>query len=234
VAPPLAANATMDIVVSVRPTSSAPFEIIGSVYTDRVDAQLSDNTVRQFVVPVERARLDVDIAGPTTVQAGDSVQYTATIANQGPSPASDVQVTFYTAPGITRGTFSISAGACASTGSNTLLCEIGTLNAGAAVTLTVNGTIAQAGSYNVNAAALRAGGLGDESALSTNASAPPAPQPPPPQPQPPLGNGGSSSGGRGGGGAVSPLMLLALLVLGLFRAPRLQGHRSAGRPTACM
>lgn len=233
VAPPLAANATMDIVVSVRPTSSAPLEIIGSVYTDRVDAQLSNNTIKQFVIPVERARLDVNIAGPTTVQAGDSVQYTATITNQGPSPASDVQVSFYTAPGITRGTFSTTAGACVSTGLNTLICEIGTLNAGAAVTLIVNGTIAQAGSYNVNVAALRAGGLGDESALSTNASAPPAPPPPPP---PPPSNGGGSSGGGGGGGgggSTSPLMLLALLVLGLFRAQRLQARRSAGRPRAC-
>jgi uncharacterized repeat protein (TIGR01451 family) len=224
-APPLAANATLQIVVTVIPTRTSPIEITGAVYTDRVDAQLSNNTVSRFVAPVELARFDVNIAGPTTVQVGDSVQYIATITNRGPSPASGVVVTFSTPPGFTRGSFSITTGTCADRGS--LVCEIGAMAFGATLTLTVNGTIAQPGTYQVHSSAGYAYGSGGDAWLSTNASFPPAPQPPP------SNGGGSSGGGGGGGGSTSPLMLLGLLVLGLLRAQQLPARRSAGRRTVC-
>lgn len=229
VAPPLAANATMDIVVTVTPTrGNWPMSIDASVQSDRLDAQSSNNSLSHVTYILERPRLAVDIAGPTTAQVGDSVQYTATIASEGPSPASNVTATFFSPSGITRGSFSITAGTCWSTGLNTLECQLGTLNAGAVVTLTVNGTMAQAGTYTVYSTA-STGPVGDQAGLSTTAKAPPAPQPPP-------SDGGGSSGGGGGGGgggSTSPLMLLGLLALGQFRAQRLPVRRSAGRPTVC-
>jgi uncharacterized repeat protein (TIGR01451 family) len=218
-APPLAANATLQIVVTLMPTRTSPIEITGSVYTDRVDAQLSNNTVSRFVVPVENAQFNVSLAGPTTVQVGDSVQYIATITNRGPSSASGVVVTFSTLPGITRGSFSITTGTCADRGS--LVCEIGAMAPGATLTLIVNGTIAQPGTYEVHASAGWARGQGGVAWVTTNASFPPAPQPPPSD------GGGSSSGGGGGGGggSTSPLMLLGLLALGLIRARQLPARR---------
>jgi len=226
-APPLAANATMEIVVTVTPTSTDPIEIAGSVYTDRFDAQLSNNTVSHRVIPVERARLVVNLAGRTTAQVGESVQYTATITNQGPSPASGVVVAFATPPGMTRGSVSITTGTCADL--NSLVCAVGTMAPGATLTLTVNGTVALAGTYEVYSSASYAHGSGGDARLSTTASYPPAPQ------APPSDGGGSSSGGRGGGGggSTSPLMLLGLLALRLLRAQQLPARRSAGRRTVC-
>jgi uncharacterized repeat protein (TIGR01451 family) len=225
VAPALAANATMDIVVTMTPTrGDVPMSIDASVQSNRIDAQSTNNSLSHTTYITERARLAVDIAGPTTVQVGDSVQYTATIASEGPSPASNVTATFFSPAQITRDSFSITAGACWSTGLNTLECQLGTLSPGAVVTLTVNGTVAQAGAHTVYSTASN-GRVGDQAGVTTTASAPPAPQPPPPP-----GNSGSSSGGGGGGGATSPLMLLGLLGLGLFRAQRFPARRSAGRP----
>jgi uncharacterized repeat protein (TIGR01451 family) len=217
-APALNSNGTMNIAVSITPTVSELLMISAFVHADRLEAQPGDNTLHHLTFAREFADVSATINNPTGMQTGATLQYTVTVTNSGPSPANGVTA-FYTTPGgMTLGTFNITTGTCSTTAFSGVICQIGTMSPGTTVTLTVNGTVATAGNYQVTAGASGTGNDGNQAnntaQVTTTVNAPPAPPPPPPA------TGGNSGGGGGGGGAMSPLALLALLAIFLMTRRR--------------
>ena len=77
---------------------------------------------------------------PGTVAAGESVTYTVNYANVGESPAGGVTVTVTLPQGVSAGEVSIPA-AC-DTSESTVMCRLGSQNAGKRSSLTVTGAVA--------------------------------------------------------------------------------------------
>src|SRR5918998_1741606 len=134
----LATNVTADVVTdTARVSSNTP------------EASTDDNTARATVtVAAPQADVRVTKDGPANVVAGQTITWTATATNFGPSDAAGVVVTDTVPAGVTGIRASTSRGeACTVTG-RTVTCPVGALPSagpgvpGAAVAITVTGTVA--------------------------------------------------------------------------------------------
>nr|WP_286670326.1 choice-of-anchor D domain-containing protein [Natronomonas marina] len=120
----------------------------------------------------------VDLAGPSTHDNG-SIQYTATLTNEGSHSASEVVQTVDVPSQVRLDEVSAPGATCTFAG-GVLACEVGPLAAGETVEMTVEGTVTVDESYSVTASA-RANETDtwpgdDEASLSTFAGSP-APDP---------------------------------------------------------
>ncbi len=127
----LAANASVSytLVAQVAPNATGPLVNTATVTTSALDPASANNTSSVQTAVTRSADVAVVKSGPATVAASTSLTYSITVANNGPSEASDVVLTDVPPAGTTVVSFS-----CASNP-----CPIGALAPGASVehTLTV-------------------------------------------------------------------------------------------------
>jgi uncharacterized repeat protein (TIGR01451 family) len=213
---------TLTVTGSITPSTVGAFKITSSVSSDQVDVDSTDNMGAQSSSVSAHADLAVSLTGPAVGVAGASLQFGLTISNSGPSPASGVHATYTVPVGMTIDSFSSPTSGCSKTSTDTIACDITSLNSGSSAALTVTGTAATAGTYVLTSAV--SGQVTDNVSANNTAS---------------LsatisasagsgggggggGSGGGASGGGGGGGGgggnLSPLFLLGLLLPGIARA----------------
>src|SRR5262249_14675794 len=103
---------------------------------------LNITTTETIVSPAD---LSVDAAGDQgTINSGSGLVYTIHVANNGPATADGVVLTNTLPPGFSFDSSSTTAGSCANAG-NLVTCSLGSLLAGAAVTVTISVTATQPG-----------------------------------------------------------------------------------------
>ena len=131
-----------DIVVTAR-TGGLPVDAITNTATvaGGGDPDVSDNAATAIGQTTARADLaltkEVDRGSALT---GDLVTFTLAVTNQGPSPASAVQVADPLGPAFALVSVASSQGACAA-----LPCSLGTLGSGASATVTVVARVTASG-----------------------------------------------------------------------------------------
>jgi uncharacterized repeat protein (TIGR01451 family) len=114
---------SFDVTVPANATSQSN---TATVSTDSVDPSLNNNTSTATTAVTQSADLSVVKTGPATVVASTNLTYTVTVANAGPSDASNVVLTETLPAGTT-----LVSSSCGST-----TCMIGTLAAGASAQFT--------------------------------------------------------------------------------------------------
>ncbi|HEX6097942.1 MAG TPA: Calx-beta domain-containing protein [Thermoanaerobaculia bacterium] len=115
-----------------------------------VNASILDDTGAGTITNDDVAgAVDLSImkSGPSTVSGGSPVTYTLTVANTGSANATNVVVTDPLPSGVVFVSATPSQGTCS--GTTTITCTLGTLNAGASATITLN-TLASATPQNVS------------------------------------------------------------------------------------
>lgn len=147
---PVGGSTVLDFIVQVNdPVPAGVTEIANAVSVHGVDCAVSPNDCAEATPVVELADVSLtkvlDTAGPYLV--GQTVSFTITVSNAGPSAATNVQVTD-TMTNLSNPTFS---GACTA-----MPCTIASIASGATATITATGTITAEGAF-ANAAAI--GGL---------------------------------------------------------------------------
>ncbi|HEX9984262.1 MAG TPA: DUF11 domain-containing protein [Thermoanaerobaculia bacterium] len=128
-----AATATFELVVSIPPSVTAPVVNTATISSTTPDAAPANNTATVTTAVGATADLVVTKSGPASANAGTDITYTLSIANNGPSDATNVVLsdpipagtTFVSLSQLTGPTF-----AC----DNTINCTIATLVAGASAT----------------------------------------------------------------------------------------------------
>jgi len=140
----LASGANVTITITATITTAGSFDNTANVTATEPDPNVTNNTDSTGNGGTAAASADVSVvktlvtSGPFT--AGQSISYTLFIANGGPSPATNIQVTDTPSNlSITN----VSGGGCAA-----LPCTIPTLASGANVTITVTATITAAGAFD--------------------------------------------------------------------------------------
>ncbi|RIJ41670.1 CARDB domain-containing protein [Pontibacter oryzae] len=164
----LASGATQTLTIVARPnTSNTSISLTGTQTHTEYDAVASNNaaTVTVNVKPA------ADIAVTNTVSAGpyyvgNNVTYTVTATNNGPNSVSDVTVTDKLPAGVTF----VSSSAGASYNATTGVWTIPTLNSGASTTMTLTGTLNQAGTISTTAAVNTSSAYYDSNSANNSAS----------------------------------------------------------------
>src|ERR1041385_988979 len=133
----LAAGASATITLAGRPVSLGPLTNSASVSADEIDSDLSNNTSAApgLVQPAADLALRQS-ASSDPVPAGQNLTYTLFVTNAGPSVATGVTIadTLPTSAQFISAT--ASQGSC-STASGPVICAIGMMSAGDAVTVTL-------------------------------------------------------------------------------------------------
>ncbi len=158
------ASATSTIVVAV-PSSAADTATIAansaSVSADETDPTPGNDTNDSGTSDVDR-EADLGLTktkDPDPVLAGNDLTYTIVITNNGPSDATNVQVTDTLPAGVTFGSANTTAGTCGEA-AGTVTCDIGNLADGAIATSTivvnVPASTADSGTIAANSASVTA------------------------------------------------------------------------------
>ncbi len=125
------------------PTTPGTYDAYVLAYTDNLcTANPSNQVVLTNGVVVRQADLAVSVSdGVSMVTAGDGVTRTSTItvSNIGTAPAGGVSLTDTWPAGFAQGTVTPSKGSCS--GAPSFTCQLGTIGAGAAATVTVEATV---------------------------------------------------------------------------------------------
>jgi uncharacterized repeat protein (TIGR01451 family) len=205
------------VTLHFTPSATGAFQVGGVVEADQPDVASGNNTNSRTASVAQISDLSVTATGSTSARVGDSVSYTLTVANNGPTPATDVQVIYQLGSGLTPRTATSSVGTCSVVAPG-VTCSLGTLAVSSSATITVNATAAAEGSPSSAASVTTA--AADTTAANNSASVITsiAAQVVTPPPAPPASPGTGSAGG--GGGRMSPL---ALLFLALVLAGRVLG-----------
>lgn len=159
------------------------------------------------------------VTEPESLELGESREFVAWVANGGPDPIAFVTFQAGVEEGVELGPASSPAGACTRFDERVVTCELGQMDAGERVELTIPYSGVEAGTYQIFLSPEASGGLDRDGSTNTAAvlievTGPPAP-PPGPAPRP-------APAGSGGGG-IGPT---ALLALGLWLLLRAQAARS--------
>ena len=110
-----------------------------SAESSTADPDLSNNQASVAVPTASEANLSLTKTATATATAGGPVTYTMTVANAGPSDATNTVLTDPMPGQVTPTVVTSSAGSC--TTSTPIICDLGTVVAGTPVTVTVTGTI---------------------------------------------------------------------------------------------
>ena len=187
-------------------------------YNPTPDPDPSDNTATVAEGAVQADVGVVKSASPPTFRVGQSLDYTMSVTNHGPSRADGVRLIDPLPAGMAFVSVTTNKGTCA--GGTIVTCDLGDLDVGAGATVTVVATATAAGELP-NTASVSLAGLGasdsnpanDSSTATVTAGAAPPPPPPPPPPR---------------------LRLRRLRLLRLLRRPRLlpasASYRHVRRP----
>jgi len=130
------------LTLSMTAPTSGPAVDTASVTSGTGDPNNGNNTASQSVTVVAQSDLNITKSGPASAIAGQSIVYTVTVTNNGPSTASGVSVTDPTPAGLT---FVSNSGAC----TTAYPCSIGTMTNGQTATITSTYTISPSASGTV-------------------------------------------------------------------------------------
>jgi len=139
--PPMALDESVSISIVVRPqpvTEQGQLTNRVDVLGVEIDPDMTNNTatVTTDVNPPE-ADMMVDVSvSPTDPQIGDVVRFTITVTNDGPSDTDGVVVNLTAPVQGTVGSITPSQGTCVAISAG-IACDIGAMNAGASITITV-------------------------------------------------------------------------------------------------
>ncbi|MCI0578382.1 MAG: hypothetical protein L0331_19535, partial [Chloroflexi bacterium] len=86
---------------------------------------------------VGQVGLSVDLAGPESAEAGQEVTYQVAVNNSGPSHARDVVVTYPLPAGVLGANAASSKGNCGEAAGGELRCELGVIESGATIPVTI-------------------------------------------------------------------------------------------------
>jgi uncharacterized repeat protein (TIGR01451 family) len=139
---PLPAGSGIGEFIAIAASAAGTYTVQGSVSADQPDPVLSNNSDSTLVTATPAADLSVQIvesADPVT--PGGAITYTATVTNNGPSPASAVALiddwSTTVAGGVHLATFATTQGQCALINDQRIDCQLGGLANGANTTVTV-------------------------------------------------------------------------------------------------
>jgi uncharacterized repeat protein (TIGR01451 family) len=163
-APGVQKQITATFSVPVTYSDVDPIANTATVAADENDSSTANNTDTVDTALADSADLSITQSGALVVQAGHSVSYTLTIANAGPSAASNVSVDDLVPPGLTNR--QVGGGTCSD-----LPCSAGTLAPGDGFTVTVSFDVPAdyAGNQITHAASVSSDTVDPE--LSNNVSA---------------------------------------------------------------
>jgi hypothetical protein len=129
----------------------------GLALSAAASAFTSVNQIFIFQLPLVKdlsaspADVSVTLSRPTTASVGNNIEYTAGIANLGPSSAQGVTVSFTLAPSLIVNSATASQGTCGS--GSVFTCDLGSLANGASATVTVSATPTTPGTIESTATA---------------------------------------------------------------------------------
>ena len=166
-------DATVTIVVRADEIAMPTVTNMATVTSMTGDPSMSNNTsgTETTVEPQRFADLSLQQSdAPDPVEAGNDVTYTLTVHNDGPDRAAGVTVSDPLPAGLSLVSATPSQGTCA--GTSTVVCDLGTVEAGAAhdVTVTIVATAGHAAVPSVTNMATVSAGTADPSAANNEAS----------------------------------------------------------------
>jgi uncharacterized repeat protein (TIGR01451 family) len=165
-------DVTVTIVATVGAGAASSITNTATVTTSTPDPVTSNNqaSAQTTVTPSADIQL-TKTDSPDPVQAGSDVTYTLKIHNAGPSAATGVTVSDPLPAGLTFVSSSTTKGTCS--GTTTVSCTIGTINAGAAndVTVTIVATAGPSAAPSVTNTATVSSSTSDPSAGNNQSSA---------------------------------------------------------------
>ena len=135
-------NATITLVVDVSASASGSITNTSTVTATETETNSANNTATQVTTLTRSADLAITKSDtPDPVVAGQTITYTLTVTNNGPSDASGVTVTDTLPSGVTFVSATPSQGTATGAG-NTVTASLGNLADGASATITITGTVA--------------------------------------------------------------------------------------------
>ncbi|MCA1834726.1 MAG: DUF11 domain-containing protein, partial [Actinobacteria bacterium] len=166
----------LQIVTAVSPTFSGTLAVPASVVSgvpDPVPANNSDTELTTVIAPVvaPAEAADVGVAlvvSPASAVVGNTLVYTATVTNNGPSPAVNVVLTEVLPAGVDF--VSASTGCTFDAATRVVTCSLGTLAPGATAVVTITTTAAAVGPATVDVAASVGAATPDPDASNNSAS----------------------------------------------------------------
>ncbi|MFC4066538.1 beta strand repeat-containing protein [Actinoplanes subglobosus] len=159
--PTLASAATRTMTVTGNvPSGETP----GTVYTVGVaitsatyETNQSDNSASVSNAVTGSADLDVAMTySPAAPAGGDTITYTVTVKNNGPSTARTIVLSDPIPVGSTNASATIPGGTCATTTTGTIECSLASLASGATVVATITMTLSNSNPVVNNAVSLKA------------------------------------------------------------------------------
>jgi uncharacterized repeat protein (TIGR01451 family) len=127
--------------------------------SDTDDTNNSDSTTIESLRSLD---LGVTLAADQpTINNGDTVTYTAVVSNQGPNASAEAELTIALDAGLAFVSAAPAQGSCSDTG-GTVVCQLGVINDGADVSVTVEASATAAGELTTSAT------IADASAIDAN------------------------------------------------------------------
>lgn len=144
------------IVITIKVTATAPGQLTNTASTVRLsDDNPGDNTSTVTTTVVNQANTKlVKIASAANVVVGDTIVYSLTVTNAGPSASTDAVVTDPLPVNVTFQSAAASQGSCSSSDGVTITCALGSIAVGSTVTVTIKVIAKTAGSIT-NTASLK-------------------------------------------------------------------------------
>jgi uncharacterized repeat protein (TIGR01451 family) len=136
------AHATVTVVLDVSPSFlPGPLSNTATVASNTPDPNPANNSATATATVSSRADVALTKQGPVTVRAGDTIAWTVSATNHGPSDAQDVTITDSLPPGVRF----VSASSPCTESAGRVSCNFATLPVGAAhaVQVQITGTVSQ-------------------------------------------------------------------------------------------
>src|SRR5690554_5082894 len=141
----LANGASTEVSFEATVNATGTYSNTATVNSDTADPDSDNNTNTVIPTPVPQADVQiVKVIDNTTTDVGDTVTFTMTVTNNGPSEAVNVEVTDVVPSGYTIGT--INNGGINTTG--TIVWSVGNLANGASTTVSFTATVNATGAYS--------------------------------------------------------------------------------------